>query len=225
MGPERRRPAGVIFDCDGTLADTETLSARVWRDVLARRGIEVTETDHAAIIGRAWPAGFEHFSARGDLGDIDTFRAELRAQAWATYDAELRLFPDVVATLRSLVADGIPVAVASSSTRAHVLRCLDREHLRDLVGAVVGADDVTDHKPDPAPYRAAAAALGVPATRCTAVEDTPIGVASALAAGAFTVAIVRGVVEPSQLDAADRTVHEVTRAALMPPAAWVSPAA
>ncbi|MEX0836040.1 MAG: HAD-IA family hydrolase [Nitriliruptor sp.] len=159
----RDLPAGVIFDCDGTLADTETLSARVWRDVLARRGIEVTAADHAAIIGRAWPAGFDHFSAREDL--------------------------------------------------------------RDLVTAIVGADDVEDHKPDPAPYLAAAAALGVPASRCTAVEDTPIGLASARAAGTYTVAIVRGVFEPSQLDDADLVVDEITPAALVPPAAWVSPAA
>ncbi|MEX1162950.1 MAG: HAD family phosphatase [Nitriliruptor sp.] len=221
----RDLPAGVIFDCDGTLADTETLSARVWRDVLARRGIEVTAADHAAIIGRAWPAGFDHFSARGDLGDVDSFRAELREQAGATFDAELRLFPDVVATLRAFVAEGVPVAVASSSTRSHVSRCLDREDLRDLVTAIVGADDVEDHKPDPAPYLAAAAALGVPASRCTAVEDTPIGLASARAAGTYTVAIVRGVFEPSQLDDADLVVDEITPAALVPPAAWVSPAA
>jgi HAD superfamily hydrolase (TIGR01509 family) len=211
------RLAGVLFDCDGTLADTERLSARAWRDVLGRRGVEVTASDHAAIIGRAWPHGFHHFSRRADLGDVDTFRAELRARARAIQAAELELFPDAVATLRACVAAGLPVAVASSSTRAHVLRCLDRGGLTSDVAAVVGADDVADHKPHPAPYLAAAAALGVPASACTAIEDTPIGVASALAAGAFTVAVSRGVVDPDGLVEADRVVDELTPEALVPP--------
>lgn len=218
-------PAGVVFDCDGTLADTETLSARAWREVLARRGIEVTDADHTAIIGRAWPHGFEHFSARADLGDIDEFRAELRAHATEIYADGLELFPDAVATLLALTGAGVPVAVASSSSRAHVLRCLERGGLIEHVTAVVGADDVRDHKPHPEPYLMAAAAIGVDPSRCTAVEDTPIGVASARAAGTFTVAVERGVVDPAGLASADRVVAELEVAALVPPADWVSPAA
>ncbi|WP_052667874.1 HAD family hydrolase [Nitriliruptor alkaliphilus] len=218
-------PAGVIFDCDGTLADTETLSARAWRDVLARRGIEVTDADHAAIIGHAWPRGFDHFSARADLGDQEVFRSELRAHAVAIYDEHLRLFPDAADTLRALSGAGVPVAVASSSSRAHVLRCLERGHLGDHVTAVIGADDVRDHKPHPEPYLAAAAALGVPATRCTAIEDTPIGLTSARAAGAFTVAVERGVVDPAGLTVADRVVRTLDVSVLVPPRDWVSPAA
>jgi HAD superfamily hydrolase (TIGR01509 family) len=217
--------AGVVFDCDGTLADTETLSARAWREVLGRRGVEVTAADHAAIIGRAWPHGFEHFSGRSDLGDVDAFRDELRTQARRIYDTELQLFPDAVATLRACTAAGVPVAVASSSTRAHVLRCLERGGLRDEVTAIVGADDVTDHKPHPAPYLAAAAALGVRASSCAAVEDTPIGLASARAAGAFTVAVVRGVVERTSLEDADRIVDRLEVEVLLPPRGWISPAA
>lgn len=224
-GPADALPAGVVFDCDGTLADTETLSARAWREVLARRGVEVTDADHTAIIGRAWPHGFEHFSARADLGDIDAFRAELRAQSAEIYADGLELFPDAVATLLALTAAGVPVAVASSSSRAHVLRCLERGGLGDHVSAVVGADDVREHKPHPEPYRMAAAAIGVDPTRCTAVEDTPIGVASARAAGTFTVAVERGVVDPAGLVSADRVVAELDVAALIPPADWISPAA
>jgi HAD superfamily hydrolase (TIGR01509 family) len=217
-------PAGVVFDCDGTLADTEPLSARAWREVLARRGVEVTASDHAAIIGRAWPHGFEHFASRGDLGDRDVFRAELRAHATDIYAQELRLFPDAVRTLLALTAAGVPVAVASSSTRAHVVRCLERGDLLGHVTAIVGADDVVDHKPHPAPYLTAARALGLAPSSCTAVEDTPIGVASARAAGTFTVAVERGVVAVADAGA-DRVVRELDVASLVPPSGWVSPAA
>jgi HAD superfamily hydrolase (TIGR01509 family) len=225
MRPPGPVPDGVVLDCDGTLADTEPLAARAWSEVLARRGVEVAPSDHAAIIGRAWPAGFDHFSARADLGDQDRFRAELRAHAADIFAAELELFPDAVATVEVLAARGVPVAVASSSSRAHVLRCLDRGGLRHHVRAVVGADDVVSHKPHPEPYLRAAAALGVAPGRVTAVEDTPVGVAGASAAGCFTVAVLRGVVDPSGLTAADRTVEHLAVERLLPPPGWVSPAA
>lgn len=218
-------PEGVVFDCDGTLADTEPLSARAWQEVLLDHGVELTPGDQQAIIGRAWPAGFEHFSARADLGDPDRFRARLRAHAAELYVTELELFPDAVATLLALDDAGVPVAVASSSTRGHVLRCLDRGGLTDRVRTVVGADDVSDHKPHPEPYQLAAAGLGVPAERCTAVEDTPIGVASARAAGSFTVAVLRGLIDGDRLTAADRLVDTVDVPALVPPPSWRSPAA
>jgi HAD superfamily hydrolase (TIGR01509 family) len=220
-----RLPQGVVFDCDGTLADTESLSARAWREVLGRRGLEATPEDHAAIIGRAWPAGFEHYSTRAELGDRDAFRAELRAFAADLYAEELELFPDAVATLLALREADVPVAVASSSSREHVRRCLVRGDLLGHVTAIVGADDVRDHKPHPEPYLAAAAALGLGAERCTAVEDTPIGVASARAAGSFTVAVVRGVLAEEELSAADRVVTELDPAALIPPTGWTSSAA
>ncbi|MEY3020574.1 MAG: Haloacid dehalogenase-like hydrolase, partial [Actinomycetota bacterium] len=47
----RVRPHAVVFDCDGTLADTESVSERAWEEVLARRGYRVTPEDHDAIIG------------------------------------------------------------------------------------------------------------------------------------------------------------------------------
>jgi HAD superfamily hydrolase (TIGR01509 family) len=213
----------VVFDCDGTLADTEPLSAAAWRRTLAARGVVATDADFDAIIGHAWPRGFEHFSARADLGDPDAFRADLRAVATQIYADGLSLFPDAVATLRALVAAGVPVAVASSSHRAHVLRCLEREDLVPLVTAVIGADDVERHKPDPEPYLAAAAALGVASAGCTTIEDTVTGITSARAAGTFTVAVTRGTIAPEALSIADRVVPRIGLDVLVPPPGWRSP--
>ena len=125
---------------------------------------------------------------------------------------------DAAETLRELVDDGVPVAIASSSSREHVVRILERSGIASLVGAVVGADDVTNHKPDPEPYLAAAAALGQAPERCAAVEDTPIGIASARAAGLFTVGVLRGPFDRAQLGEAHRVVDRVTVDALRPPA-------
>jgi HAD superfamily hydrolase (TIGR01509 family) len=212
-----RLPAAVVFDCDGTLADSESLSNRAWSATLAARGYLATDADFAAVIGHPFPQNWAYFSARAELGEPTVFRTELRERFRALFDAELELHADAVATLRVLASQGVPIAVASSSTHAHVVRVLERGALTSLVRAVVGADDVARHKPDPEPYLAAAHALGVPPECCSAVEDTPVGIASARAAGMYTVGIVRSHGDPDTLMAADLVVDELTPAVLVRP--------
>jgi HAD superfamily hydrolase (TIGR01509 family) len=209
-------PLAVVFDCDGTLADTESLSDTAWRETLARHGYEATPEDFAAVIGHPFAQNWAYFSARADLGDRDRFRAALRARFLELFDQGLELHHDALDTLRTLGAAGVPIGVASSSTHAHVDRVLERGEVAHLVGAVVGADDVPRHKPDPTPYLVAAQRLGVEAARCSAVEDTSVGVASARAAGMFTVGVVRDHGRPEQLAEAHRVVRRVTVEALVP---------
>jgi HAD superfamily hydrolase (TIGR01509 family) len=211
-------PPAVVFDCDGTLADTESLSDQAWRESLAAYGYEATEADFRAVIGYPFPQNWAYFSAQVDLGDQAEFRAKLRARFLELFDRDLELHDDAVGTLRQLAEAGVPVAVASSSSHEHVRRVLARGQLTDLVGAIVGADDVPLHKPDPTPYVVAARQLGVDAHRCTAVEDTPVGVTSAVGAGMFTVAVVRAHADAAELAQAHRVVDKVTLEALIRPA-------
>jgi HAD superfamily hydrolase (TIGR01509 family) len=210
-------PPAVVFDCDGTLADTESLSDQAWRESLAAYGYEAVPEDFQAVIGHPFHQNWAYFSARVDLGDQTEFRSRLRARFLELFDRELELHDDAVGTLRQLAEAGVPIAVASSSSHEHVLRVLERGGLTGLVAAVVGADDVPRHKPDPTPYVVAARHLGVAAERCSAVEDTAVGVASAVAAGMFTVAVVRSHGDARALAQADRTVERVTVEALLRP--------
>jgi HAD superfamily hydrolase (TIGR01509 family) len=212
-----RLPTAVVFDCDGTLADTESIADRAWTDTLAEYGYAPDADDFRAVIGHPFAQNFDYFRARVDLGERDAFRARLRRRFLTLFDTELELHLDAVETLRELAAAGVPVAVASSSTHVHVDRVLARGGLTSDVQAVIGADDVTTHKPGPEPYLAAAAALDVRPQRCVAVEDTGVGVAAATAAGMFTVAVLRAHQTAADLAAADRIVAEVSVAALEPP--------
>lgn len=209
-------PPAVVFDCDGTIADTESLSDRAWSETLDAHGYTATSDDFQAVIGRPYAHNWDYFSARVDLGDPALFRTRLRERFVELFEAELEVYDDAVHTLRVLAGAGVRIGVASSSSHKHVLRVLDQGDLRDLVDVVVGADDVERHKPDPEPYVTAARELGVGPDRCSAVEDTAVGVASATGAGMFTVGVVRRYTVPADLAGADRVVKVVTPDALVP---------
>jgi HAD superfamily hydrolase (TIGR01509 family) len=212
-------PRAVVFDCDGTLADTEPLSDRAWEVTLAEHGYQATREDFRAVIGHPFQQNFAYYSRRVDLGDPVEFRRRLRERFQTLVASELRLHEDAVGALRHLVAAGVPVAVASSSSHAHVRHILDLGGAGHLVEVIVGADDVERHKPHAEPYLRAAADLGVDPTHCSAAEDTTVGVTSALAAGMYTVAVVRDGADAAGLRGAHRVVDRLTVGSLVPPGA------
>lgn len=212
-----RLPHAVVFDCDGTLADTEPLSDRAWEVTLREHGYDPTPEDFQAVIGHPFAQNFSYYSERVELGDPVTFRRRLRERFQHLVATELRLHDDAVAALRTLVAAEVPVAVASSSSHAHVREILELGGAGGLVEVVVGADDVERHKPDAEPYARAARELGVDPARCSAAEDTGVGVASARAAGMYTVAVLRDGTPRATLSAAHLVVERLTVDSLVPP--------
>ncbi len=205
-----RPPVAVAFDCDGTLADTESLSEIAWSETLRARGIDWAADDFAALVGRPFAANWAHFQARGDLGDVDTFRDEVRTRFRALFDADLAIHHDAVDTLRAAVDAGLGVAVVSSSTRDHIDRVLDRTGVAHLVGPIVASGDTPGHKPDPDPYLAACRLLDVDPAATVGVEDTPTGARASRAAGLWTVAVRRAHAAADLADHADVVVDVLT---------------
>lgn len=209
---DRVLPDAVAFDCDGTIADTESLSEIAWSEVLCSRGVRWTDADFHALVGRPFAANWAHFSARADLGDMDAFRGEIRARFRELFDERLQVFDDVVTTMRELAAAGVGIAVVSSSTRDHIDRVLERAAVADLVATIVASGDTEAHKPEPAPYLAACERLGVAPARVAGVEDTPTGARSSRSAGLWTVAVRRAHAVPELADHAHLVVDRLTTA-------------
>lgn len=207
--------AGVVFDCDGTIADTESLSELVWTDALASYGYTPTVDDFRHVIGHPFPQNWDYFNARADLGERAVFREQLRERYLELLEHELVAYPDAVDTIKALHADGVPLAVASSSRRWHVQRVLQLSGIAEMITAIVGADDVDVHKPLPEPYLAAVRALGADPERVTAVEDTAVGIASAVGAGLYTVGVARRHTQLEDLAQAHRVVTTITLEALI----------
>ncbi len=220
-----RLPDAVAFDCDGTIADTESLSEVAWSEVLRSRGLTWTADDFRALVGRPFAVNWMHFSARGELGDEQSFRSELRARFRQLFDERLEIHDDVVGAMHGIAGRGVPMAVVSSSTRDHIERVLARAGVTALVAHIVASGDTEEHKPDPSPYLAACAALGVPPQLTVGVEDTPTGARSARAAGLHTVVVRRAHAVP-ELDTHAHVVVDVLGVDdLMLPVARADPAA
>ncbi len=187
----RRLPAplhALLLDLDGTLVDTEPLHKATAADVLAEVGVVLTADDYRALAGRGDVEFFGALLARhgfaASVAQIIARRTELvvaRAPGFG-----LCANPGAVELLDLLDRRGLARAVASGSVRAQIDALLSAAGLLPrLPVRVSGHDDVPRQKPAPDVYLAAAAALGVSATACIAVEDSRTGVAAARAAGCF----------------------------------------
>jgi HAD superfamily hydrolase (TIGR01509 family) len=205
----------VIFDCDGTLVDSEPLAGRAWALALARHGYELADDDLAGAQGLPFGVVHARFAARTPLPDAQTFWHEYADALMPLLDSELATFPDALATVRELRERGVPLAVASSSLRARLDRTLARAGLAGFFAVSVAGDEIERGKPAPDMFLAAAERLGVSPSACVVIEDSPPGVAAGLAAGMATLGVLRDGVAEDALAGAHRIVRELTPEAVL----------
>lgn len=201
----------MIFDCDGTLVDSEPLAGRAWKATVAPFGYEVTDEDLAACMGIPYVRTHAYLSQRAPLPDAAAFWPRLRDELFELIDAELAPFPDAVATATELRARGVRLAVASSSPRERLDRTLARAGLEFAV--TVAGDEVEHGKPAPDMFLKAAAALEVAPERCVVVEDSAPGVAAGVAARMPTLGVRR--VDHADLAGADAVVETISADAIL----------
>ena len=197
--PEHRpRFATVLFDLDGTLADTIPLIVasyqHAFRTVLAE---EVAEARARAWIGRPLlPALLEESPEHGD--ELDRVYREWNLANTARL---IRRFEGVPELLTALSAAGVTCAVATSKRRETARLALVAVGIDHLVDVVAALEDTANHKPAPDPLLHAAATLGVDPQGCAYVGDATVDVLSAQAAGMSAVAVTWGAGERDALAA------------------------
>nr|MDT0657553.1 HAD family phosphatase [Micromonospora sp. DSM 115978] len=193
------QPAAVLFDMDGTLVDSEKLWGIAIAELAADYGGSVSPAARLAMVGTSMVGSMAIL--HDDLGqpwrDAAAGAAWLERRVAELFVAGLPWRPGALALLTAVRAAGIPTALVTSTSRALVELALATLG-RDNFDVVVCGDEVSANKPDPEPYLTAARLLAVPPAACVAIEDSPAGVASALAAGATVLAVPGDVVlEPA----------------------------
>ena len=175
-------PRALIFDCDGTLADTMPLHWHAWQVVAQRHGIHFTE---------------DRFYALGGVPSRDILKT-LREEQGLSYDHHavsvekehaflpflpmVQGIPEVIAIAREHHGK-LPMAVASGGKKRIVEEVLRHLGIRQWFAAVVTSEDVTRQKPEPDIFLEAARLLGVEPQFCRAYEDTDLGMNAIRAAG------------------------------------------
>jgi HAD superfamily hydrolase (TIGR01509 family) len=185
-----RPVAGVVFDMDGLLIDTEV----VWRDVqLAEAkalGLDLPLAVIQSLIGQRWQVNHrllqDHF---GPDFDVQAFGAAASRRHAAVCRGGIAIKAGVAELLDLLDAQGLPRAIATSSDRQVVVDRLEPCGLYARFHAVIANEDCVQGKPHPEPYLNAARALGLDPADCLALEDSHSGVRSAHAAGMMTVMV------------------------------------
>ncbi|MCL2554810.1 MAG: HAD family phosphatase [Actinomycetia bacterium] len=191
-------PAAVLLDMDGTLVDTEHLWWRTVEETARRLGHLPTDADLPEVLGRpvAYTARHLHRVSGGTVPEARIAR-ELDAAFTARVAEEVRPRPGALRLLARLQDAGVPAALVTASPRRVV------DVVLHTLGAgwfalTVAAEDTARTKPAPDPYLRAAARLGVAPRDCIVVEDSPVGLAAALAAGCRAVAVPSTVPIPEE---------------------------
>jgi beta-phosphoglucomutase-like phosphatase (HAD superfamily) len=205
----------VIFDFNGVLVDDESVHFALFRELLAREGVKITEWDyHERYLGYddrgCFEAALVDAGQSASAGRLDQLVA-LKAQRYVEVASQgLRFFPAAADALKAVAARW-PVAICSGALRSEIEYALRRLGGLDDVAVIVSAEDTDKCKPDPEGYRLALVALqahtrtgrwarrpvaalhemadDLTAANCLVIEDSLAGIASAKGAGMKAVGV------------------------------------
>jgi HAD superfamily hydrolase (TIGR01509 family) len=176
----------ILFDCDGVLVDSETITNQVICDTLNAYGAKVDiEQTMAAFLGRSLRESADVVAMLTGKTPPESFFTDFLRARDAALAARVEAVPGIAAVVAALQTLGKPFAVASGADVHKMGITLGRSQLlQAFQGRMFGSDHVAHSKPAPDVYLFAAKALGVDSSRCAVVEDSPTGVRAGVAAGA-----------------------------------------
>lgn len=172
----------LIFDCDGTLANTMPLHWQAWQVVTTRHGLTFPEARFYALGGVPSRHILQMLREEQRLSIDPIAVSREKEEEYLKLMAQVGPIHEVVEIAKDH-AGKLPMAVASGGTKPVIEKVLRHLSIRDLFGAVVTSEDVVHQKPAPDIFLEAARRLGVSPEYCRAFEDTDLGLTAIRAAG------------------------------------------
>lgn len=198
----------VLFDMDGVVVDSMHAHAECWIKVFSNRGIHVDKTD---IFTREGMTGLDSiadiFMDKGCAVPVRDELLRLQNEKLSLFSQySIHVYPQMFTLLPLLKEQRKAIGIVTGSFRYLVSQLIPADLLR-LVDVVISVDDVKNGKPHPDPYIEALKKLGASASTAVVVENAPMGIKSAKAAGLYCVAITT-TLDPGYLCQADAVVHD-----------------
>ena len=203
-----------IFDMDGTIVDTEIYWAEAMFDYLKDNGCNCSQSQILDIVfGRSWIDIHSDITAAfTKVADISSEEMALRLSVYhqKICDEKDDIVIESSVTLLKKLAQNYPVIVVSGSPRNDVIHNLKLAGVYDNIRFVLGAEDYSAGKPDPAGFLKGAHLLNVAPENCLVFEDSNAGVTAAKSAGMHCVALSREKAHKQDINHADQVLSDLS---------------
>ena len=195
---------GILWDCDGTIMDTERLYAYAWQTHLKQFGLSIPEDEIKQFVGVDDRIVHSFYSDQVDLENFDQTMHKLGFIIENSLDERI-IFQDAKQLLYQLSHLEFKQACASASPYNLLSKKLQKFKVDSYFDFIIGGDQVSRNKPYPDIYNKAIEKLGT--SYNLVIEDSPTGILSGKASGSFVLAIDRGMFSKEQLSEADQIVE------------------
>lgn len=183
----------IIFDMDGTLVDSEIIWEAAEAEMFAERNITYSDEVRQQVIGLRLDEFFQKLIEIYELDEtVEALTDDLVERMLAKIPTLVKAKPGAQAIIEWVAAQDLPYCIASSSPMSIIDAVVKAQGWEALIPKRYSADEVPLGKPAPDVYLHAARQLGVAAAECLALEDSPNGSRSAVAAGMTTYIIPDG---------------------------------
>ena len=195
---------GILWDCDGTIMDTERLYAYAWQTHLKQFGLSIPEDEIKQFVGVDDRIVHSFYSDQVDLENFDQTMSKLGFIIENSLDERI-IFQDAKQLLYQLSHLEYKQACASASPYNLLSKKLQKFKVDSYFDFIIGGDQVNRNKPYPDIYNKAIEKLGT--SYNLVIEDSPTGILSGKASGSYVLAIDRGMFSKEQLSEADQIVE------------------
>jgi len=179
----------VVFDMDGTIADSEKIAERVTREFFQKRGIIMTREEEKAMFGLNWKDLVKEILKSRGFEYKQSIKNTLKERYVRTMSRDVKALPGVYDLLGE-VSKNLKVGLATNSRHREVEIIFDKLGFHEFFHLKLARDHVKKGKPDPEIYLKAADTFGVHPLECVVFEDSIIGLQAAKNAGMKRIAIV-----------------------------------
>lgn len=185
---------GIIFDMDGVIVDTEYYDFQIQKQFIATFNPESTfsDKDFSDLVGKSYDDLYSllHYFLAYNLS-VDEIKREFNRFSEKQYrniEYQNLFRKDILSILNYAKAQGIAIAVASSSRYQHILEVLEACHIKDYFAIINSGESLKQSKPNPEIYLKTLSDLQISSTECLAIEDSSHGITAAKSSGIKTIA-------------------------------------